>query len=81
MDNSCCTPLHCVGMVIMLIEQGATALMLIEQGANQTYTTTDGSRPVYLAVMGKCRRVFYCSKECQVADWRIHKKSCAKMTS
>jgi hypothetical protein len=26
----------------------------------------------------RCLRIFYCSKECQVADWRRHKKSCRK---
>jgi hypothetical protein len=25
---------------------------------------------------GKCLRVFYCSKECQVAGWRGHKAGC-----
>ena len=29
---------------------------------------------------GRCLRIFYCSKECQVADWRRHKKSCSKKT-
>lgn len=25
---------------------------------------------------GKCREVFYCSKECQSSSWPVHKKSC-----
>lgn len=25
---------------------------------------------------GKCRVVFYCCRECQVADWRVHKEAC-----
>ena len=25
---------------------------------------------------GECKVVYYCSKECQVADWKIHKKIC-----
>jgi len=25
---------------------------------------------------GKCLDVAYCSKECQVSDWKEHKKSC-----
>ena len=25
---------------------------------------------------GKCREVYYCSKECQVNDWKSHKSSC-----
>lgn len=27
-------------------------------------------------VCGKCKKVGYCSKECQVGDWGRHKKSC-----
>lgn len=26
----------------------------------------------------RCMRAFYCSKNCQVVDWRRHKKSCRK---
>jgi hypothetical protein len=26
----------------------------------------------------KCKKVYYCSKECQVAHWSIHKKVCKK---
>ena len=26
----------------------------------------------------RCKKTFYCSKECQVADWKIHKHSCNK---
>ncbi len=26
----------------------------------------------------KCRKVFYCGKECQARDWPIHKKECGK---
>ncbi len=26
---------------------------------------------------GKCRAQYYCSKECQIKDWKIHKKVCA----
>jgi hypothetical protein len=31
----------------------------------------DGSR---LFACSKCKSIFYCSKECQVADWPRHKK-------
>jgi NAD(P)H-dependent flavin oxidoreductase YrpB (nitropropane dioxygenase family) len=30
------------------------------------------------ASCAKCRRVRYCGKECQAADWREHKKACGK---
>ena len=26
----------------------------------------------------KCQKVYYCSKECQVKHWQIHKKKCKK---
>ena len=26
---------------------------------------------------GKCKTIYYCSKECQVADWNKHKKYCS----
>ena len=25
---------------------------------------------------GRCRNMWYCSKECQVKDWKFHKKNC-----
>ena len=25
-----------------------------------------------------CRKVYYCSKECQLKDWKAHKLSCQK---
>ena len=29
----------------------------------------------------KCRRVWYCSRECQVSDWKTHKESCKSLLS
>lgn len=31
-----------------------------------------------LSLCGKCKMVRYCSKACQVKDWKVHKKNCAK---
>ncbi|KAF8554137.1 hypothetical protein OG21DRAFT_1509285 [Imleria badia] len=31
-----------------------------------------------LSVCAKCKTVRYCSKECQVKDWKDHKKNCVK---
>ena len=31
-----------------------------------------------LSLCGKCKTVRYCSKECQVKDWKVHKKNCVK---
>jgi len=30
------------------------------------------------SVCSKCRKVHYCSKECQIADWRKHRATCSK---
>lgn len=27
----------------------------------------------------RCKQIFYCSKECQVADWKRHKKDCSRL--
>lgn len=32
------------------------------------------------AYCGKCKKVYYCSKECQAADWCQHKKCCRRET-
>ena len=26
----------------------------------------------------KCKRVVYCSRECQVLDWKVHKRECTQ---
>jgi hypothetical protein len=31
-----------------------------------------------LLICGRCRRIKYCSRECQREDWKEHKKWCAK---
>lgn len=30
------------------------------------------------SLCGKCKVMYYCSKECQVKDWQFHKKICGK---
>lgn len=39
----------------------------------------DGAEGQALEVCGGCRRVLYCSKECQKADWIEHKAACKRM--
>ena len=31
-------------------------------------------------VCGKCKNIHYCSKECQVYNWKLHKVVCAIKT-
>lgn len=34
-----------------------------------------------MSCCSRCRLVMYCSRECQVADWRAHKDECAVFTA
>jgi hypothetical protein len=29
----------------------------------------------------RCKVTYYCSKQCQIADWKIHKKRCNELGS
>ena len=29
---------------------------------------------------GKCKRSWYCRRQCQVEDWKVHKKICSLLT-
>mmetsp|Transcript_2923 Transcript_2923/g.4231 ORF Transcript_2923/g.4231 Transcript_2923/m.4231 type:complete len:242 (-) Transcript_2923:147-872(-) len=33
---------------------------------------------VTLSVCSRCKNVYYCGRECQRADWKVHKKHCSK---
>lgn len=35
-----------------------------------------GKRVGSLSLCGKCKKKKYCSRECQVKDWKVHKKNC-----
>lgn len=41
-------------------------------------TCFDKSNPSSLRWCSKCKMAFYCSEDCQVADWPIHKKWCCR---
>ena len=38
-----------------------------------------GSADVVLGKCGRCKRVLYCSKTCQIGDWKAHRKLCKEM--
>ncbi|PLB45814.1 putative MYND domain protein [Aspergillus steynii IBT 23096] len=42
-------------------------------------TTTSDDRP--LKRCAKCRTQWYCSRECQKADWKSHKRICSKIAA
>lgn len=45
-------------------------------GACERCRVREGGR-VTLHACSRCRRVRYCGRACQAADWRAHKASCA----
>jgi hypothetical protein len=38
-----------------------------------------GVAPEKLMACSSCKKVRYCSRECQKADWKRHKEECGKM--
>ena len=43
---------------------------------NRCEAISGGKTPVTLNLCAKCKSVMYCSRECQVADWKEHKPIC-----
>ncbi|KAI9374061.1 hypothetical protein BJX61DRAFT_344395 [Aspergillus egyptiacus] len=39
------------------------------------------SKETTLKRCGKCKAIWYCSRECQKADWKDHKESCSKLAN
>jgi hypothetical protein len=48
------------------------------QHCDKTETQMDSA---LLMKCQRCKVTYYCSKDCQVADWKIHKKLCEKFSS
>ena len=65
------SPLFAVGY---LERVGMTSDTPTDQGRCKACGKQGGS----LSLCGKCKTVRYCSKECQVKDWKVHKKNCVK---
>ncbi|KAJ7577397.1 hypothetical protein C8J56DRAFT_970759 [Mycena floridula] len=42
------------------------------------YCQTRTSKKCTLKQCGRCKTVWYCSRECQAKDWKDHKKTCGK---
>ncbi len=78
---------------LIVAQKGAVALMdlLLQAGAQDTYGYTILSYPLnidkkechvcqskHIQLCNCCRAVRYCSKECQMREWKIHKPFCFK---
>jgi len=50
------------------------SVMKICRHCNKTDSTEEFQRS--LMVCSRCKTAYYCSRECQVADWKLHKKAC-----
>ena len=52
----------------------------VAEGSIRTDPLTGEERLVKLERCGRCRRVWYCGKECQNQNWPYHKLNCKKST-
>ncbi len=52
---------------------------LVAEAADKIHSCKLCSHKGVTGVCFKCKKVYYCSKECQVAHWPIHKKVCKKL--
>lgn len=50
--------------------------IMLDAPTDQGRCRACGKQGGSLSLCGKCKSVRYCSKECQVKDWKVHKKSC-----
>lgn len=51
---------------------------LVAEAADKIHSCKMCSQKGVTGVCIKCKKVYYCSKECQVKHWPIHKKICKK---
>jgi hypothetical protein len=61
------------------IKKAQHGLQKLEQHCsfcNQTALESNKTTDPTLKVCSRCKKVFYCSKECQRLDWPNHKKVC-----
>ena len=75
-----CDRLPCVTPAIETVTNRDWFLRFIEKNKeNMCHTCHKVAQDNALKTCSRCKKVKYCSKECQVKDWKLHKKNCRKI--
>ena len=75
-----CDRLPCVTPAIDTVTNRDWFLRFIKTNkANMCHACQKAAQDTTLKKCSRCKKVKYCSKECQVKDWKNHKKHCRKI--
>ena len=75
-----CDRLPCVTPAIDTVTNRDWFLRFINTNKeNMCHACQKAAQDTTLKKCSRCKKVKYCSKECQVKDWKNHKKHCRKI--